>query len=136
MLLAGCEGHRFSAISQTPQAPKAWIRRFELARLLGLALLDPYTDGALGRVSGDWMSEISRRRSGAFSAELLLPASGLQARGLASLDAVTEGSAFPDLLSTYEIGATAAAWQLWNLGYLSSADVRDALIEEHATVGK
>jgi len=119
-------------LRQTPALKKSWARRFETCRGLGVSMLDPYRSGLLGRASCPWSSSYSRRRSGAFAAELLLPAGGIREKGLSALDSASNPAAFTGLMAEYGVGATAAAWQLWNLGLLSSPDLRDALIEEYS----
>jgi len=69
-----------------------------------------------------------RRRSGAFAAEFLLPTSALQEASKGVLDGITEGTSFADLLDRFGVGANAAAFQLWNQGFLSSTETRDDLI--------
>lgn len=110
-----------------------WARRFETARLIGAWMLDPLRGGTLGRASSPLASERLRRRSGAFAAELLLPASGVRAHGFGT-DSVIRGDQFERLMAEYGVGARAAAWQLWNTGLLSSEWLRDELIDEYAAV--
>lgn len=127
-------GATIAHVLDTPRMRVNWARRFEIARLIGSTMLDPYRGGVLGRASSTWSSEWLRRRSGAFAAELLLPASGLRQRALASLDAAARPEVFTGIMNTYGVGARAAAHQLWNLGLLSTRELRDALIEEFAAL--
>lgn len=114
---------------QSPRTENSWGQRFEAGRALGHLLLDPIRVGVLGAASGPFTEETRRRRSGAFSAELLLPESALAAASHNELDGATREERFKELLNVYNIGARTAAHQLWNRGFLSSGDVRDELIE-------
>jgi hypothetical protein len=49
------------------------------------------------------------------------------------LNAAAEPDVFETLLNTFGIGASAAAYHLWNRGFISSASLRDELIEEYAS---
>jgi len=51
------------------------------------------------------------------------------------LDGAADSAAFSRVLETYGVGATTAAHQLFNHGWLSSPDVRDELIESCAYGG-
>jgi hypothetical protein len=108
-------------------------RRFETARLIGALFLDPFRGESLGRAFCAWTADRVRRRTGAFAAELLLPESGVRSRNLAT-DAVVKGDSFERILREFDVGAQAAAWQLWNTGLLSSPSLRDELIEEFASI--
>jgi len=120
---------------ETVRTSRPWGQRFEAARALGHVLLDPVRAGAIGAASGPFAQETRRRRSGAFAAELLLPESALAAANAGELDGAARGSSFADLLERYGVGARAAAYQLWNRGWLSSPDLRDDLIDRFAHVG-
>ncbi|HEX4416741.1 MAG TPA: hypothetical protein VH165_02530 [Kofleriaceae bacterium] len=121
-------------ILQTVQTRKRWGNRFEEARALGHALLDPLRGDALGAASTKWTPSVRRRRSGAFAAELLLPKRVLDISSGGHLDGVGQGQAFTDLIERYGVGATTAAWQLYN-HKLVSLPVRDELIELYAGRG-
>ncbi|MEW6754736.1 MAG: hypothetical protein AB1505_27710 [Candidatus Latescibacterota bacterium] len=123
---------RIVSVLRGPASETARVRRFELARSLAVAMLDTYRHGRLGRASTAWSSSLSRRRSGAFAAELLLPAAAMRRMGYAALDSAAEPHSFESLMAEYGIGARAAAWQLWNLGLLSSEELRDGLIERYS----
>jgi hypothetical protein len=115
-----------------PRLTEPWSRNFEAARALGHVLLDPIRAGAIGAASGSFSQPARRRRSGAFAAELLLPATAIAHESGGRLDGVAEGQRFPELMEKYGLGARAAAFQVWNRGWLSSDVVRDDLIEQHA----
>jgi hypothetical protein len=44
------------------------------------------------------------------------------------LDGILEGNRFAQLLDRFGVGASAAAFQLWNQHLLSSTEIRDDLI--------
>ncbi|MFW6775949.1 hypothetical protein ACOACO_16815 [Nocardioides sp. CPCC 205120] len=113
---------------KTPKNQSSWGRRFEQARALGHVLCDPVRHDRIGAGSGDFAQGIRRRRSGAFAAELLLPTSGIRA---VLGDAPVE-HAFPEILTTYGVGARTAAYQMWNHGFLASEERRDDLIDAYA----
>jgi len=136
MMVALHEGGSAVAVTlETVRTSRPWGQRFEAARALGHVLLDPVRAGAIGAASGPFAQETRRRRSGAFAAELLLPESALAAANAGELDGAARGSSFADLLERYGVGARAAAYQLWNRGWLSSPDLRDDLIDRFAHVG-
>ena len=112
------------------------MRRFEAARALGHALLDPIRAGAIGAASGPFGQETRHRRSGAFAAELLLPEAAIGRASGGTLDGAAEPGVFERLLQEYGIGARATAYQLGNWGGLSSADVPDELIDRFAAVAE
>jgi len=118
----------------TVRTSRPWGQRFEAARALGHVLLDPVRGGAIGAASGPFAQDTRRRRSGAFAAELLLPESALATASRGRLDGAADDGAFEDVLHAYGIGARAAAYQLWNRGWLSSPDVRDDLIDRFGNV--
>jgi Zn-dependent peptidase ImmA (M78 family) len=99
---------------------------------LGHALLDPLRADAFGAASTRWAQETRRRRSGAFAAELLLPASALEEASHGHLDGVYADGTFVKLLERYNVGARTAAHQLYNNGWLSSTSLRDELIDVYA----
>jgi hypothetical protein len=135
MMVALHEGGSPVAVTlETVRTSRRWGQRFEAARALGHVLLDPVRAGAIGAASGPFAQDTRRRRSGAFAAEFLLPESALAAASHGKLDGAAEEGAFEDLLRAYGIGARAAAYQLWNRGWLSSPDLRDDLIDRFAQV--
>lgn len=113
---------------QTPKNQSAWGQRFEQARALGHLLCDQLRHDRLGAGSGDFAQGLRRRRSGAFAAELLLPSRGLKEQ----LGSLRAEDAFPRLLDAYGIGARAAAYQMWNQGFIASEQRRDDLIDAYA----
>lgn len=79
MLMGRRDGARGVAIVlESPRTSVTWGRRFEAARALGHALLDPLRQGVVGAASSAFAQEVRRRRSGAFAAELLLPEAALR----------------------------------------------------------
>jgi hypothetical protein len=130
MVIAGRSDASVSAtVLRTARTETSWGRRFEEARALGHALLDPLREGAMGAASTRWAQPSRRRRSGAFAAELLLPSSALGDLSDGVLDGAAEPERFEELLHRYGVGATTAANQLLNQGWLSEAAIRDELIE-------
>jgi hypothetical protein len=119
-------------ILATPRTSTIWGRRFEQARALGHALTDPLSEGAFGAASSPYAQHTRRRRSGAFAAELLLPAAALEKASGGKLDGAASPTVFAELLHTYGVGARTAAHQLFNRHWLSSASVRDELIDSFA----
>jgi Zn-dependent peptidase ImmA (M78 family) len=117
-------------INLTPRTEVPWGRRFELARGLGHVILNPFREGALGAASSSFSQPWMRRMSGAFAAEFLLPVGELHERGLGDLDAAADPQVFQDLMTEFGVGARTAAFQLWNRGLLSSAQIRDDLIDK------
>jgi len=134
-MLAGAraDGGAVVVINKTPRTAVSWGRRFEVARGLGQLLIGSYRDNALGAASSAFSQTWLRRCSGAFAAEFLLPTSGLSDRGLDSLDRAAEPGRFQALMTEYGVGARTAAFQLWNHGLLSSAQMRDDLIDKYAS---
>jgi hypothetical protein len=131
MLVAAVDGNApVATLLLTEQTRTKWGRRFEEARALGHALLDPLRGRALGAASTKWAQDTRRRRSGAFAAELLLPASALEKASGGHLDAVATNQAFQPLLTEYGVGARTAAFQLYNRK-LVSKPVRDELIARY-----
>ena len=119
------------AIFRTPRTKTTWGRRFELARALGHLVMNPWRGGTVGAASADFSRPWSRRCSGAFAAEFLLPSSHLHNR-FKELDSAGKHTAFSSLMKEYGVGATTAAYHLWNNGLLSSPDRRDDLIAEYS----
>jgi hypothetical protein len=135
MMVALHEGGSPVAVTlETVRTSRPWGQRFEAARALGHVLLDPVRAGVIGAASGPFAQYTRRRRSGAFAAEFLLPESALAKASGGTLDGAAEDQAFEDVLQAYGIGARAAAYQLWNRGWLSSRDLRDDLIDRYANV--
>lgn len=134
MLLGAWRGGSASAvINSTPRTRVPWGRRFELARALGQLLLGSFRDDAIGGASSTYSQPWMRRRTGAFAAELLLPTAGVHARGLGNLDSAADPDAFKTLMDEFRVGARTTAYQLWNHGLLSSAEIRDDLIDRFAS---
>lgn len=121
-------------ILRTMQTRRRWGHRFEQARALGHALLDPLRGGVLGAAATRWTQSVRRRRSGAFAAELLLPESALVEASGGHLDGVYTDRTFTDLIERYGVGAKTAAWQLYN-HKLVSPQVCSELIERYAEYG-
>jgi hypothetical protein len=119
-----------TVLGDTPRMAAPWAKRFELARSLGHLLLDPVRSGAIGAGSSAFSVGTRRRRSGAFAAELLLPESALMVASQGTLDKAASPAVFRRLIQTYGVGATTAAFQLWNHGLLSSREIRDDLIDQ------
>jgi hypothetical protein len=108
---------------------RPWALRMELARALGHLLLDGATrKGALGTGSSRVARGPRRKRSGAFAAELLLPADGV--RKLIGGRPPSSPEVFEELLAHFGVGARTAAWHLWNQRLLQSEEERDGLIED------
>jgi hypothetical protein len=129
MLVAGtASGRAVTMILANARTAKPWVRRFELARALGHLLLDQARGEAIGAASGPQAVASRRRRAGAFAAEILLPTSALEAASEGMLDGILEGNRFAQLLDRFGVGASAAAFQLWNQHLLSSTEIRDDLI--------
>lgn len=119
----------------TPRTKTTWGRRFEMGRALGHLVADAFRGDAVGAASGRFSTEGKRRRAGAFSAELLLPAEAIMEATGGKLDAGAEPHVFEQLMSRYGVGARTAAHQLFNRGLLSTSSVRDELIELYAHAG-
>lgn len=128
MVVAGREdGSLVTATFDTPRTQTDWGRRFEGCRALGHLLLDPIRSGTIGAASGPFAQETRRRRSGAFAAEFLLPESAIAAASQHVLDGAANEDVFRHTMKNYGIGAQAAAYQMWNRGWLSSEMLRDDL---------
>ena len=122
-------------VNRTPRTATTWGRRFESIRALGHLLMDSYRQGALGAASAPYAQPWTRRRSGAFAAEFLLPSEALHG-DTRSLDSFALPENFAQVLDRFGVGATTAAYHLWNRGLLSSSDVRDHLIDRFSSVGR
>lgn len=133
-MLAGSREGRVPVVEilLSDRTQSAWGQRFECARGLGHLLLDPSRGGAVGAASSAFAEGLRRRRSGAFAAELLLPERAVARLTGGVLDAVAEPGIFAALLERFGVGARAAAYHLWNRGFISSESIRDELIEEFA----
>jgi hypothetical protein len=133
MLVAAARGGApVVSVLRTRRTATPWGHRFELARGLGHALLDPLSGDALGAASSPFAQQRRRMRSGAFAAELLLPAAALERASGGHLDGARSVEVFSRVMKDYAVGARTAAHQLFNHGWLSSPAVRDELIDEHA----
>ena len=86
--------------------------------------------GALGAASSRVACGPRRRRSGAFAAELLLPSASLAALAQRGQSPGDPGE-FKHLMHAFGVGATTAAYHLWNQGYLGSEEERDWLVDEY-----
>lgn len=129
MLVAGtASGRAITMILANARTATPWGRRFELARALGHLLLDQARGEAIGAASGPQAVASRRRRAGAFAAEILLPTSALEEASGGVLDGILEGYRFGELLHRFGVGASMAAFHLWNQHLLSSTEVRDDLI--------
>jgi hypothetical protein len=132
MLVAAASGHApVATLLVTAQTKATWGRRFEEARALGHALLDPLRSNSFGAASTKWAQDTRRRRSGAFAAELLLPESALKKATGDHLDALAANHKFKAILSDYGVGAQTAAYQAYNHKFLSKP-VRDELIARYS----
>ena len=136
-MLAGsrCGAGAAVAVNRAPRTETPWGRRFESVRALGHLLMDSYRQGALGAASAPYAQPWTRRRSGAFAAEFLLPSEALH-EDARSLDSFVLPEKFEQILDRFGVGATTAAYHLWNRGLLSSADVRDHLIDRFSSMGR
>lgn len=129
MVVAGTvSGRAITMILANARTATPWGRRFELARALGHLLLDQVRGEAIGAASGSQAVASRRRRAGAFAAEILLPTSALKEASEGVLDGILEGDRFAQLLKRFGVGASTAAFHLWNQHLLSSTEVRDDLI--------
>jgi hypothetical protein len=117
---------------RTRRTATPWGQRFEQARGLGHAVLDPLSDDALGAASSPYAQQRRRMRSGAFAAELLLPTGAVESASEGCLDGARQAEVFARVMAEFGVGARTAAHQFFNHGWLSSAAVRDELIDEHA----
>ena len=123
MMVAGQEaGSPLAVTMRTARTAHEWGQRFEAARALGHVSLDPFRAGTIGAASGPFAQAARRRRSGAFAAEFLLPDEAINSAsdGALTLDAIADEGVFFLPRERYGIGATAAAYQLWNKGWISS----------------
>lgn len=122
------EGDARVLLFRNPRTVTPWGRRFELMRALGHLLLDPTRSENLGAASGLHGLVSRRRRAGAFAAEMLLPVSALSDASGGVLDGIVDDARFSRVLGHFGVGATTAAYHLWNHGFLSTPEVRDDLI--------
>ena len=122
-----------AVINRTPRTSTPWGRRFEAIRALGHLLMDPYRQDALGAATTAFARPWARRRAGTFAAEFLLPSEALR-EDAHSLDSYAEPERFECVLEKYGVGARTAANHLWNRGFLSSAHVRDDLIDQFSSI--
>jgi len=135
MVMAFCEGGEVVASTlRTRRTMLPWGQRFEAARALGHAVLDPVRAGTIGAASSPFAQETRRRRSGAFAAEFLLPDSAIAAASGGEVDGAAVYSTFERLLEQYGVGARTAAYHLYNRDWLSAAEVRDDLIDQFASL--
>ncbi len=118
-----------AVINRTPRTSTRWGRRFEAVRALGHLLMDPYRQDTLGAASTAFAQPWARRRAGTFAAEFLLPSEALL-EDEHSLDSYADPKRFGLVLEKYGVGATTAAFHLWNRGFLSSTQVREELIQQ------
>lgn len=129
MVVAGTvDGRAVTMILRNARTAKRWSERFELARAFGHLLLDQVRGEAIGAASGPHSVASRRRRAGAFAAEILLPTTALEEASDGVLDGIVEEERFPNLLERFGVGATTAAYQLWNQGFLSSTEIREDLV--------
>jgi len=135
VVAASRSGAPVASVLRSRRTNTSWGERFELARALGHALLDPLRGDGFGAASSAWAQDSRRRRSGAFAAELLLPESALERASDGELDGACDKDRFAQLLQTYGVGARTAAHQLHNHGWLSNSTLRDELIEEFSHGG-
>jgi hypothetical protein len=126
-------GSALALALDTHRTATEWGYRFEGARALGHILLDEARSGCIGAASSPFAQAHRRRRSGAFAAELLLPHAALAEASGHTLDGAADPATLQRLMSRYGVGAKTTCYQLWNHGWLSSPELRDDLIEEHAT---
>jgi hypothetical protein len=126
------DGSAAAIIIRTPRTRTHWGHRFEAARALGHLLADPLRHGTVGAGGSWYTTENRRRRSGAFAAELLLPATALEQETAGGLDVAAEPTVFEGLMRKFGVGARTAAHQLFNNRLLSTSAVRDELIETYA----
>ena len=122
-----------AVINRTPRTSTPWGKRFEAVRALGHILMDPYRQDTIGAASTAFAQPWARRRAGAFAAEFLLPSDALR-EDAHSLDSYAEPESFENVLERYGVGARAAAYHLWNRGFLSSSQVRDDLIDQFSSI--
>jgi hypothetical protein len=126
---AGADSSAWIAVLKSPRTESLNACRFEIARGLGHLLLDSDRCGTIGAASSPHAQEFRRRRSGAFAAELLLPAAMLAQETSLWSNSVPDLNAFRGILSRYGVGKTTAAYQLWNHDLLPSRDLLEELLE-------
>ena len=122
-----------AVVNRTPRTSTPWGKRFEAVRALGHLIMDPYRQDTLGAASTAFAQPWARRRAGTFAAEFLLPSEALR-EDVYTLDSYAEPERFLRVLERYGVGAQAAAYHLWNRGFLSSSQVRDDLIDQFSNV--
>jgi len=133
MIVGLGEGGSPSAVTlKTLRTEKQWAQRFEAARALGHVALDPIRAETIGAASGPYARASRGQRSGAFSAEFLLPERAIARASSDQLDGAADAGVFGRLLEEYGVGAQTGAWQLWNRGWLSSPVIRDELMVQFA----
>jgi len=130
---ARIDGSAAARTLTTTRTDAAWAQRFEACRAVGHLLLDPVREGTIGAASGPFAQDTRRRRSGAFAAELLLPASAIAEVSGGRLDGAASDEVFAKILERFGVGARTTAHHLWNRGWLSSPVVRDELIDRFAS---
>ena len=115
---------------------RTWMTRMETARGLGRLVLDrPATRWATGGASSRVSGGAANRRAGAFAAQFLLPETGIRQIAGTAPDAAAAPAIFERLMSDFGVGARTAAYHLWNLGFLSSRQVRNDLVEAYSGGG-
>ena len=103
----------------------------ELARGLGHLLLDaPSVFGAMGAGSSKRMTGLRRKRSGAFAAEFNLPESGI--RSLLGGRTFVNDDDFTRIMEKFEVGASTAAYHLWNHRIITTVEEREELIDRYS----
>jgi Zn-dependent peptidase ImmA (M78 family) len=83
----------------------------------------------IGAASSSHAQEFRRRRSGAFAAELLIPAEVLVQETSLRSSSGPDLDDFRKLLGRFGVGKTTAAYQLWNHNLLPSRDYLEDLLE-------
>jgi hypothetical protein len=122
------------AILSAPRMRRSWARRMEVLRGLGHLLLDDESpSGIVGAGSSARTAGFRRRRSGAFAAAVALPRAALLERSGGVLDAAATPATFEGLMVDYGVGASTAAWRLYNAGLLSDRRIAEELIEEYGS---
>jgi hypothetical protein len=82
----------------------------------------------VGAASSAFAGGLRRRRSGTFAGRTSPAREGGRRLTNGVLDAVAQPGAFGQLLDRFGVGARAAAYHLWNRGFISSESIRDQLI--------
>lgn len=125
----GNDSSAWIAVLNTPRTRVEHSYRFEITRGLGHLLLDSARCGTIGAASSSYAQEFRRRRSGAFAAELLIPAVVLASEPSLRSNSGPDLDDFRNVLSRFGVGKTTAAYQLWNHNLLPSRDSLDDLLE-------